>query len=154
MSKRFLTVSASTVLMVWVLASIARPAAAGDGWSLSSLNPFKKASTSKRVHSSVTDQVGRPAHSSWMSLPRPSLSNQPTKRHEPSTFEKMSNGTKAFFTKTKNVLMPWSKSAKKTSAHSSRAKKSFFSSWLPHKKKEDTGPKTVGDFLAQQRPGG
>ncbi len=62
-------------------------------------------------------------------------------------FEKMSQGTTSFFGKTKDVLMPWSKSSKKPSSSKSHkpAKKSFFSSWFPEKKQQKES-KTVKDF--------
>ncbi len=131
--------------------ALSGPAIAGDGWSMSSLNPFKKASTDKRARGNLTD-AGKSG--SFLSASRPSTRSYTTRqKEEPSTFEKMSQGTKSFFTKTKDTLTPWSKSSskKKPSAPKSPSKKSFLSSWWP-KKKEPPKPKTVGDFLAQDRP--
>ena len=154
MSKRFAIVPATGVFVVWVLMTVASPVLASDGWSMSSLNPFKKASTDNRARASYSDESVKPAGSSWLTQSRPSAASYAAKKKkEPSMFEKMSQGTSSFFGKTKDVLMPWSKSSKKPSSSKSHkpAKKSFFSSWFPEKKQQKE-PKTVKDFLAQDRP--
>lgn len=94
----------------------------------------------------------------------------------PSTWQKMNNGTKSMFAKTRNTLMPWAASDKKPPVRSvtgsssvtgvSRAragsnrgrvesdgeKKSFFSSWLPDSEPEEKPIRTTSDFLSQKRP--
>ena len=69
---------------------------------------------------------------------------------------KVNKSTKDFFGKSKEVLMPWTKSSKKPATHSSSSKKSapkksFLTSWMSPKK-EEKKPQTVTDFLKQDRP--
>jgi hypothetical protein len=96
--------------------------------------------------------------------PAPSRTTQATDRGQesskPHVFRRLGNSTKRFFGKTKAVLMPWSKPAKRGShpVRTSRAgkspkpkKKAFLSSWL--KPKETAAPPlTVDEFLAQPKP--
>ena len=94
----------------------------------------------------------------------------------PSTFEKLSNGTKSMFTKTRDTLMPWAAKDNKPVARNatgSRAstgfsrtrvasnrgsgepsgeKKSLFSSFLPSSEPEEKRINTTQDFLSQKRP--
>ena len=139
-----------------VAISFASVAAAEEGWSISKLNPFKKSSASKRAHAQVSDEkpgIGLPR----MSLPGlSSKSAAPKRKSKPSTLAKVNQGTKDFFGKTKDVLMPWSKSSKKPAAHYGSSKKpakkkSFLTSWIPQKK-EEKRPQTMGDFLDAKRP--
>lgn len=136
--------------------SLTSVAAAEEGWSVSKLNPFKKSSASKREHARVSDEssgIGLP----HLSLPSWGSKSGPAKRKsEPSTLTKVNQGTKDFFGKTKDVLMPWSKSSKKPatqygSSKKPAKKKSFFTSWIPQKK-EEKRPQTMGDFLDAKRP--
>lgn len=80
----------------------------------------------------------------------------------PSTMTKLSNGTKSFVKKTGEVLNPWSKpvnetpqqTLRKSIANKSAAKKTESSSWWPTWGEEEPArPRTVGDFLKQDRPG-
>jgi hypothetical protein len=139
-----------------VAISFASVASAEDGWSMSKLNPFKKSSASKRAHAQVSDE------SRGIGLPRislPGASSKPAaakRKSEPSTMAKVNKSTKDFFGKSKEVLMPWTKSSKKTATHSSSSKKSapkksFLTSWMSPKK-EEKKPQTVTDFLKQDRP--
>jgi hypothetical protein len=144
------------VLASLVAMAIASTSAAAEGWSLSKLNPFQKSSASKRAHASVSDDD----HSSWlpkMSLPSwSSKSRAPTRHSEPSTLSKMNQGTKDFFGKSKDVLMPWSKSSKKPTTRPASVKKPvaktpWYKSWVPQKKQEKK-PLSVSDFIGQDRP--
>ncbi len=147
----------SFTMMFLLFIVLARPVTAGDGWSMSSLNPFKKASTQQRARASVSDESVKKSVFPRVSMPNwNTKSPAPKRRTEPSTFAKIGQGTKDFFGKTKDVLTPWSKSSKKKSSSSqgrSASKSSFFTSWLPHKKEPKKDSRTVKDFLAQPRPG-
>lgn len=126
---------------------------AEDGWKLPSLNPFK--SEKKRASARVSDD-------SWMSMPKvpkmPGFKSGKSRsgRKEPSTFTKMSRGTKNFFDKTYDVLTPWDNDQpKKPPAHMGVSRKSdsdsgFFSNLFG---KDDKEIETVNDFLGQDRPG-
>jgi hypothetical protein len=69
---------------------------------------------------------------------------------------KLNQGTKDFFGKTKDVLMPWGKSSKKpttrpASVRKPVAKTPWYKSWIPQKK-EEKKPLSVSDFIGQDRP--
>jgi hypothetical protein len=101
------------------------------------------------------------------SLPslNPFGSAPPKRSNEPSTWTKMSNGTKNFFSKTYDVLTPWDTEAEKVQAkqksrnarplsNTGRAapeKKSFLTSWWATEEKPKQ-PKTVSEWLSQPRP--
>lgn len=84
----------------------------------------------------------------------------------PSTWDKMTSGTKSFASSTKQTLMPWSKSAKTpttpiTGSRSVAAKpakndkSSGGSSWLPSwltPEPEKPEPVTVSDWVGKSRP--
>jgi hypothetical protein len=88
-------------------------------------------------------------------------------RKEPSVWQKMGQGTKTAFAKTKKALPSWmmprtqervSRSAKSAKKSNERlrgevrtARRSFFSPWLP-KEEPIKRPETVSDFLGQPRP--
>ena len=137
----------------------------------------------------LSDEIDRKKSGgiSWPSLPKPKLpalpkpslpklslptwgsaksTVKPRASDEPSTWEKFNSGTKTFFTKTKQTLMPWTSDdetssarkktppARSTARTSSRKakteKKPFFSSWL-ETREEEKPIKTVNDYLAQPR---
>ncbi len=132
---------------------------ADDGFSLPNLNPFApKKAASNSVTTRVSDEPAR--------APK----KAPRDPNAPSTWDKMTTGTKNFFTKTGDVLMPWKKPAtpstqrvrptgtRNTYSGSSMSKrpetkkKSLFSSWFGSKE-EPKQPEDVNEFLAQPRPG-
>ena len=130
--------------------------AAAESWSLSKLVPFQKSSAGKRAHASVSDKD----RGSWMpkmSLPSwGSTSRAPAKSKTPSTLTKLNQGTKDFFGKTKDVLMPWSKPAKKSATRPASAKKTsqtpWYKAWIPRQKPPEKKPMSVSDFIGQDRP--
>jgi hypothetical protein len=130
--------------------TLAIPAAFAEGWKMPNLNPFKKASASPdRAKASFSDNAKSGG------LPKfamPTWPSQSKKSQGPSTMQKLNKNTKEFFGKTKNVLMPWSTSSQKPTDSRKAKKKSFFSSWIPKPKREKEPPKTVTDFLGQERP--
>jgi len=128
---------------------------AGDSWSLSKLNPFKKkpakeerssSNFQSNFHDSATRTVGyeHPEVAGWGSRARKTVTKK-----EPSTFAKMTQGTKDFFGKTTQVLMPWRGKPKHGKSTLDKTK-SFFTSWLP--KKEKKPPQTIPEFLGRPRP--
>lgn len=156
-------------LPVMLLLSASAVAAEGS-WSWPFWNPFKsEKSKSKKVTASVTDQN----RSSFQlpklpELPKPSLPSFTTKRtsaarrsapsHSPSMWDKMTQGTKDFFSKTYDVLTPWdnhkSAPAKPPTqlGGTSRPSKSKGSSWFSWPKSDEPKePRTVNEFIAQPR---
>jgi hypothetical protein len=131
--------------------SLAIPAALAEGWKMPNLNPFKKASASpNRAKASFTDN-GKSGGLPKLAMPR--WPSQSKRSRGPSTMQKLNKNTKEFFGKTKNVLMPWSTSSKKPASSRTAKKKSFLTSWIPKPKPKKEPPKTVTDFLGQERPG-
>ena len=104
--------------------------------TLSKLNPFSKAASTKPKTN------GRKAAS-------------------PSTWDKVSSGTKNALTKTNETINPWAKKSSPTTKRTGSQqpgnqlkpaeKKSFLGSMWPAKE-EPKKPKTVSVFLAQPRP--
>jgi hypothetical protein len=125
------------VVMVCATLALAAPASA-EGWKLPNLNPFSKTS-------SKGTQTTRA---------RPAVS--PSRAAEPSFLEKVNTGTKEFFTKTGDFLMPWKKSDKKPSASRTTTaarpagKKSIFP-WAGDKKETEPEPQSLTDWLAQPK---
>ncbi len=145
----------SILMLVVIVAASAGLAHADNSWSLSKLNPFKKKPTADaRARASVSDEVTQRKGFPRMTMPTwASRSRTPERRKEPSTMDKISQGTKDLFGKTKNVLMPWSSDSKKKKSRAKASEKpSFLTSWLPQKETPKR-PKTVNDFLKQPRPG-
>jgi hypothetical protein len=132
----------------------------GGGWSL--WNPF--ASKPKPpVSARVTDNPsgGWKMPSLW---PKASASSRPG---QPSAWQKMTSGTKNFFSKTADALTPWdrkpatpprsvtgSNSVFTNNASKAAEKKNsssiFPASWWSSDKQEQ--PKSVSEFLSQPRP--
>lgn len=143
------------VLVGMLSIGVAGVVSADEGWGLSKLNPFKKkAPPAARARASVADSSRPSGSSRATTAPWLTRSSAPTRKAEPSTLEKVNQGTKDFFGKTKEVLMPWSttpqKPAARTSSKSAKSS-SWFSSWWPEKKKEPE-IRTVNDFLGLERP--
>ncbi len=145
--------SLSTIVALAIALGFGTCYAEESGWKLPNLNPFK--SEKKRTSARVSDD-------SWMALPKvPTLpgfksGKSRVRRKEPSTFAKMTEGTKDFFGKTYDVLTPWDNNKpKKPPTHmgvSRRSKSdSGFFDWFGGK--EEKKIETVNDFLGQGRPG-
>lgn len=138
---------------------LANSAAAEDHWKLPNLNPFKK--SEKRTTS--TSQNGLKL-SKLGTTPNSGLSSR-KRSNEPSTWSKVTQGTKGFFSKTYDVLTPWDTEAEKAQARKARSpalfsntgsnkkpeKKAFLTGWL-HDEEEPRQPQTVSEWLAQPRP--
>lgn len=122
-------------------------ALASEGWSLSKLVPFQKSSSSSRTRATVSDN-----NSSWFHLPTwGQKAASKSSSREPSTLDKIGQGTKKTWDKTVDLLTPWDNTSKKT--HKKTPKKpAWYSSWIPQKKKKPREVQTVKDFLGQPRP--
>jgi hypothetical protein len=178
---------------IWLMAltllavSLARSIVADEGgFKLPSFNPFASSDSNDRPSSSSERTVSRDKGETssegglaWPGLPKlpslpklslPSLtttqtvsSKRPTPQ-EPSMWDKVQSGSKTFYAKTKQTLMPWTaddtgtqktsttRRPARTSVRSKNktASKPFFSSWF--RAKEDEKPiQSVNDFLEQPR---
>jgi len=152
------------VPMIVLALAVAAPADE-DGWKLPNLNPFKSSKPAKkRVSASVSD--GKKGSGSWLKMPEmPKMStpfaqkpaaNRRAAPKGPSTVDRVSTGTKNFFSKTYDVLTPWDNDKpKKPSTQTKTARKpgaSAQSSWWPWSKPDE--PKdvqTVNEFIALPR---
>jgi hypothetical protein len=143
--------------IVTLLAILPSAAQAESNWKFPNLNPFSKNS----------DTDGEKAKSSRFQMPRllPAWGAKSSRRSsEPSTWNKLTTGTKEFFSKTADVLTPWDTAAEKKAGNSSisnrftsrnyrekEKKESFFTGWIP-KKNEPKQPRSVSEFLKRPRP--
>jgi hypothetical protein len=149
-----------------VMASLAGVGAAADNsWKLPNLNPF--ASKPKPPTS------GRAASSPGWRMPNllPNLGPS-RKSNQPSTWQKMTSGTKNIMSKTTSALNPWDDPKTNQPAASVTGSNSLFSqatskrppaakddsggsvlpaSWWSSEKKDEP-PKSVNEFLARPRP--
>ena len=127
------------------------------GFQFPNLNPFKsKRKTNPPISARLSDKPKR----SWsipklpkMKVPQFSrTTKRPPKRKSPSTWQKMNNGTKKFFSKTKDALTPWSKSTPaKRSARTARKPKKKSKSWFPWSKPKKKRSQNVTDYLKQDK---
>lgn len=150
-------------------AAAAAPAVA-EGWSLSNLNPFKKeerevsAYTPPPGYSSALSEEPPKSGFRFPSFKLPSLSSQPKPPGQPSTMQRMGQGTKNFFSKTADALTPWDNKEEESrhvrttgvrrtyngSPSAAPPEKKGLFSWF--KKDEPDEPRTVNGFIAQPRP--
>lgn len=141
-----------------IVAAVNLPAAA-EGWPALTLNPFKSSDQPSKSNSGsnplrLPDLTGR-------------SSKKTVKTKEPSTWQKLSTGTKKALTKTKETLLPWTKKEDPNQSilerytvndldYSPQPKKpkTGLASWLSSddEEEDDGRPKTVTDFLKQPRP--
>ena len=144
-----------TIACLLLACAATSTALAESSWTMPNLNPF----ASKPA-------AAAPKKSSGFKMPSliPSWAKSETKKpSEPSTWSKISGGTKEFFGKTKDTLTPWDNPPKKASNSSmsqrfhmggssnQTKKKSFLTSWLPEPEKPQK-PRSVSEFLKQPRP--
>jgi hypothetical protein len=144
------------LMLLIIVPCVAR---AESNWQFPNLNPFAKKS----------DAAAESEKSSRFKMPTllPSFGEKSNRRSsEPSTWNKLTTGTKEFLGKTADVLTPWDTAAEKKARNSSvsdrfpsrnyrekevEKKESIFTSWLPEKK-EPERPRSVSEFLKQPRP--
>lgn len=171
---------ASLVVLALAWAVLAAPAAAQsqEGFKLPNLNPFRKASSSTPdLAPNGFPAATEPPPSNWAfqlpklpapNLPKPTLPKLPNltmpklpplapngeRNPGPSTWQKLSRGTKDFFSKTKSTLMPWAdnKAPVRTAQAPRTVKQPSFVDNLFGGKREDREINSVNDYLALPRP--
>jgi hypothetical protein len=149
-----------TALAIWLAIPAGASAENGSGWSLPNLNPFAKKGappTSARV----SDEGG------WRLpglMPRTSKASA-AKAKAPSTWQRMTTGTKTFFAKTADAINPFDDESDNQPVHVTGSRNKFRQAAA--KKNEKTGsffpslwgepepeaPKSVTEFLNAPRPG-
>lgn len=153
----------------WIvaIACLAFTLASAHSWAETksgfNLNPFAKSSDStKSASSSSKSSSGFKLPSLWSS----SEGKKVKKRSpEPSAWDKFSSGTKSVFQKTTDALTFWDndKSSGKSKTYDSpghryglkkeeEKKKSIFSNWFSSEEEKPKKPKTVPEFLKQDKP--
>ena len=146
----------TVAVIVFILAA---PPLRAEGWKMPSLNPFKK-KDSHPAHLRVTDEP-----SPWWKPKLPSLPSRKAKAASsgPSTWSKMTGGTRRAWHKTKDVLNPFDdaddqpKDVTGYNTHFTRQashheEEKEGSSWWPWTEEKPKRPQTVQDFLSQERP--
>ena len=138
-------------------------AGADSAWKMPNLNPF-----AGKAKPASAASAGNPPMSGWHGpklWPKAAVAKR--KAPEPTTWNKMTSGTRNFFSKTADVLNPWDDKPAKpplkvtgsntafTHNHPAKPETSGGSilpaAWWSSDKK-DQPPKSVNDFLSQPRP--
>jgi len=150
--------------LAFTLASVHAWAETKSGFSLNGLNPFAKSTDSKKATRSPSKSSnGFKLPSLWPTTEEKKVRKRST---EPSAWDKFTSGTKSMFDKTTGAIAFWDddKTTKKKShgydsIHSrygvrkkEEEKKSFFSSWFSSEVEEPNRPRTVSEFLSQDKP--
>lgn len=161
MRKLALVMLATSVLCVICFAAVGPTQA--EGFQLPNLNPFAK---KKPVDRTARFERNRDGSSgsllpSFPKIEMPTLGGKTTRQaNKPSTFSRMTSGTKSFWQKTKSTLLPWSADdAPKTSmpplgSRNNQKKKPAKTSLFPWFSQAPKEPeiKSVNDFLALPQP--
>lgn len=144
-----------TVVVACVVFALASARSGAETKSGFSLNPFAKSSESKSASS------GFKLPSLWPASEQKPVNKRPA---EPSAWDKFTGETKAMFDKTTDTLTFWDKDKKpaKKAPDSVRnrygvkkkveEKKPFWSSWFSGQDEEPHRPRTVSEFLNQDKP--
>jgi hypothetical protein len=164
--------SRRSLVLTVVAVSLVAGRAAGDGFSLSKLNPFASEQKPKAKSKSTANKN---KESSWLKWPfgssgsaaKKSVAKSSTKK-QPSTWSKLNSGTKKLFAGTKDALTPGGKKpAAKDNAASGLAARStgsrpakkeepkgnIFASWFkPAESEPNTKPKRPSDWVGGERP--
>jgi len=132
----------------------------GGGWKMPNLNPFSQKAgppTSARISDDNAWQMPN-------LLPSSSKKASAAKATTPSTWQKMTTGTKTMFAKTADALNPFDDAkdkqpvrvtgSKNAFRQASAKKKAASGSWMPSlwNPQEEKQDKTVNDFLSRPRP--
>ena len=147
------------------------PAQAQEGWKLPNLNPFSKADEPKPKPRKPTKREADsksgwslPSLNPWSSSTTKTSTARKPVNNGPSTWDKMSTGTKNMWTKTKDTLNPWKQdeppprrpatglNLNSATARQPEKKPGMFTSWMKGDKEPVESPRTVNEWLAQPMP--
>jgi hypothetical protein len=147
-----------------IVAGAALARAEESAWKLPNLNPF--ASKAQPPTAARAPKAGGASWGMPRLWPKSSAAKRPT--GQPTTMQKMTKGTKQFFSKTADALNPWDDEKEQPAPRASgsnsaisratkKKKESSSSGLLPASwwsSDEDEGrDRTVNDFLSRPRPG-
>lgn len=139
------------ILLAFVLSV---PARAAEGWKMPNLNPFSKKEAKPKPRTRISDEP----KSTWKmpkpSMPKPFAAKSTKKSKQPSTWQKMNNGTKNFFAKAKDTLNPFDDDDKprENARTASKPAKAKGSSWMGKGQESEQTPMTPNDWLNMSRP--
>jgi hypothetical protein len=149
----------STVLVACVVFALASARSWAETKSGFNLNPFAKSTAASKPK---TNSSGFKLPSLWPASEQKKVTKRST---EPSAWDKFSSESKAMLDKTTDAITFWDndKPAAKSHAPDSvrnrfgvkkkeEEKKSFFSGWFSSKEEEPSRPRTVSEFLNQDKP--
>ena len=147
----------STLLVACVVFALASARSWAETKSGFSLNPFAKSTPGSKPK---TSSSGFKLPSLWPASEQKKVTKRPT---EPSAWDKFTTESKAMLDKTTDTLTFWDNDkpgSKPKSSDSSRSRfggkkkeeKSFFSGWFSGKEEEPPRPRTVSEFLNQDKP--
>jgi hypothetical protein len=137
-------------------------AAEGTGWKMPNLNPF---AAKRRAAAHVSDSPTSGFHFPKLWPASGSAKKSLITKGQPSSWQRMTSGTKKFFSKTADAVNPWDDKPQPTK--SITGSNSVFTnnaapkepksgsilpaSWWTEEKQSDK-PKSVNEFLARPRP--
>ena len=149
----------STVWVACVVFALASARSWAETKSGFNLNPFAKSTAASKPK---TASGGFKLPSLWPASEQKKVTKRST---EPSAWDKFSSESKAMLDKTTDAITFWDndKPAAKSHAPDSvrnrfgvkkkeEEKKSFFSGWFSSKEEEPARPRTVSEFLNQDKP--
>jgi hypothetical protein len=146
----------STVAVACVVFALASARSWAETKSGFNLNPFAKSTAASKPK---TASSGFKLPSLWPASEQKKVTKRPT---EPSAWDKFTSESKAMLDKTTDTITFWDndKPAKGPDSVRSRygvkkkeeEKKSFFSGWFSGKEEEPSRPRTVSEFLNQDKP--
>ncbi|HUE71519.1 MAG TPA: hypothetical protein VMP01_11600 [Pirellulaceae bacterium] len=133
--------------------------ALAEGWKMPNLNPLAR----KDSHPANLRLADHDEKSTWWKPKLPSLpASRSRARSQPSTWSKMTRGTKAAWAKTTDALNPFDDENDKPKAvtgynthftqASTRKRQEKKSSWWPWSAEEPKRPQTVQDWMSQEMP--
>lgn len=159
-----MNISRSALLAFCLVFAVAVTATAAESkWKLPNLNPFSKKNSdhsARRAPPKTHGGLKLPKIDLWPNQKQATGGRSP----KPSTWAKLTTGTKNLFNKTKQTLAsPWKESSSKTSRFTKSSngnqfgrtekrseKKSIFASWFP--KEEEPRKPAPHEFLRQPMP--
>jgi len=145
----------STVAVACVVFALASARSWAETKSGFNLNPFAKSTAASKPK---TASSGFKLPSLWPASEQKKVTKRST---EPSAWDKFTSESKAMLDKTTDTITFWDndKPAKAPDSVRSRygvkkkeEKKSFFSGWFSGKEEEPPRPRTVSEFLNQDKP--
>ena len=155
--------TAGIIALVWIAAA---PAIGADNsWKMPNLNPFSGTGKSTRSAASNAPTSGWKMPKLWPSTSGTAARPKPKASNQPSTWNKMTNGTQQLFSKTADAVNPWDNKKPAPPPKLTGSNSIFTQSTAKEKKSEgvapaswwggektDSQPKTVNDFLSRPRP--